>query len=203
MTIRAGSIRIGLIRHGRTSWNNDGRIQGRTDVPITAEEETSLRGFELPESWATARLVSSPLLRAKVTAQIIASRPPQINQRLIEMDFGDWEGARGEDLLADPESGFRHITEWSKGYRAPNGESVAEVDARVHAAAVDLAREGEDTLIVSHIGVMRALLARAHRWPYLGEPPFKVKRERIYMLRVDTGGSIEIEGTEPERLVKR
>jgi len=172
VTIRSGSIRIGLIRHGRTSWNNDGRIQGRTDVPITAEE-------------------------------IIASRPPQINERLIEMDFGDWEGARGEDLLADPESGFRHITEWSKGYRAPNGESVAEVDARVHAAAVDLAREGEDTLIVSHIGVMRALLARAHRWPYLGEPPFKVKRERIYMLRVDTGGSIEIEGTEPERLVKR
>ena len=124
-------IRIALLRHGHTAWNRAGRIQGRSDIALDDDARDGLAGFTLPASWDKADLWSSPLVRAVETAQIVAGCAPQTAPELTEMNWGDWEGLRGVDLVDDPASGFRHIEEWGWGYRAPNGESPGEVWLRL------------------------------------------------------------------------
>ncbi len=174
-------IRLAIIRHGRTAWNRDGRIQGRRDIPLEADAASELAGLCLPDPWQHAALLSSPLHRAMHTAALISGRQPVIEPALIEMDYGDWEGQRSVDLGADPDSGFRHLPDWGWDYQPPSGESPAQVWSRLAPWLADLR---EDTVAVCHIGVMRALLAVAYDWPYKGVPPFSIKRNSLYCLEL-------------------
>jgi probable phosphoglycerate mutase len=171
--------RLALLRHGHTDWNRAGRIQGRSDIPLDPEARAALSGLSLPAPWDGADLVSSPLLRATETAEIVAKRAPRVDVRLIEMDWGDWEGQRGEDLRADPESGYRDIEDWGLDFRPPQGESVAEVQARAVVWANELTRE---TVAVCHIGIMRMLMAYATGWDFKGPAPFAIKRNRLFVI---------------------
>lgn len=173
--------RLAIIRHGRTAWNRDGKIQGHRDIPLEPQSITELAGFRLPDEWQHATLVSSPLGRAVHTAELITGKTPQLEPALIEMDYGDWEGLRSVDLGADPESGFRHLPEWGWDYKPPQGESPAQVWARLAPWVESLT---EDTVAVCHIGVMRTLLAVAYDWPFKGTPPFSIKRNSLYCLEV-------------------
>lgn len=173
--------KLALIRHGRTEWNNAGKIQGHRDIPLEPESITELAGYRLPEQWRHATLVSSPLGRAVHTAELITERTPLIEPALIEMDYGDWEGHRSVDLGADPGSGFRHLPEWGWDYQPPSGESPAQVWSRLAPWVESLTA---DTVAVCHIGVMRTLLAVAYDWPFKGEPPFTIKRNSLYCLEV-------------------
>ena len=173
--------RLAIIRHGRTEWNRDGKIQGHRDIPLEPAAIAELATYRLPDEWQHANLLSSPLSRAVHTAELITDRKPLIEPALIEMDYGDWEGQRGSDLAADPDSGFRHLSDWGWDYQPPNGESPAQVWSRL-APWVDSLRE--DTVAVCHIGVMRTLLAVAYDWPFKGTPPFNIKRNSLYCLQV-------------------
>lgn len=174
-------IRLAIIRHGHTEWNRAGKIQGRRDIPLEPRAIEALANLRLPEEWQQAALVSSPLNRAVHTAQLLTGRSPHVEPALTEMDFGDWEGQRGIDLIADPGSGFRHLPEWGWNYKPPNGESPEQVWSRVAPWVESLC---EDTVAVCHIGVMRTLLAKAYDWDYQGEPPFSIKRNSLYCLEV-------------------
>lgn len=173
--------RIALLRHGHTSWNREGRIQGRTDIPLDPVARADLRLLQLPESWRNKQICSSPLLRAVETAKLVA-RPPITVPALTEMDWGDWEGAKGAELRANPTSGYRDIEDWGWAYRPPGGESPAEVWQRL---APWLGRLDRDAVLVCHIGVMRVLLARAFDWDFTGPAPFAVKRNRLFVLDLD------------------
>lgn len=91
------------LRHGATDWNRQGRFQGRTDNPLnddgTAQAHAAaekLRAVEL------GHVVSSPLLRAVQTAEIIAnvaSKTVSLDQGLIELDFGSFEGKAVRELM--------------------------------------------------------------------------------------------------------
>ncbi|MFT7593001.1 MAG: broad specificity phosphatase PhoE [Paracoccaceae bacterium] len=177
-------IRLALLRHGPTDWNRAGRIQGRSDIPLDDQARADLSGFHLPPPWDSADLWSSPLLRAADTARIVGGRAPQTAPELTEMNWGDWEGKRGMDLLADPTSGFRHIEHWGWDYHAPGGESPADLWDRLQPWLASLQR---DTVAVCHIGIMRILLARAHGWDFDGAAPFAVKRNRLFILHYDNG----------------
>ena len=176
------AIRLALLRHGHTDWNRAGRIQGRSDIPLDNTARAELAGYALPAPWDTADLWSSPLHRAAETAQIVAGRTPQTAPELTEMNWGDWEGLRGLDLEADPTSGFRHIEDWGWDYRAPQGESPAELLTRLLPWVAQLTG---DTVAVCHIGIMRVLLARAHGWDFNGPAPFRIKRNRLFILQID------------------
>jgi probable phosphoglycerate mutase len=191
-------VRIALLRHGHTAWNRAGRIQGRSDIPLDDAARAELAALCLPAGWKNADLWSSPLARARDTAEIVARRRPKTAAALTEMNWGDWEGQRGLDLLADPETGFRHIEQWGWNYRPPGGESPAEVDARLQPWLASLDR---DAVVVCHIGIMRVMLARALGWDFTGPAPFRIKRNRLFLLTFD--GSTLRADTEPMRLERR
>lgn len=175
-------IRLALLRHGHTAWNRAGRIQGRSDIALDAEARAGLAALRLPPPWDAADLWSSPLGRAAETARLVSGREPRTDPALTEMNWGDWEGRRGADLLAEPGSGFAHIEDWGWDWTPPGGESPAQVWARLRPWLAGLRR---DAVAVCHIGIMRVLLARAHGWDFDGPAPFRIKRNRLFVLAVD------------------
>ncbi len=186
-------VKLALLRHGHTSWNRAHRIQGRTDIPLDAEAKTALSAYCLPPPWANADLTSSPLKRAADTAALVADRRPETSPALMEMDWGDFEGKHGLDLKADPNSGFLDIENWGWNYTPPNGESPADLWARLDPWLKSLRR---NTVAVCHIGVMRVLLARAHGWDFDGPAPFKIKRNWLFLLDINNGLAVG----DPERV---
>ncbi|MHB1925448.1 MAG: histidine phosphatase family protein [Acidimicrobiales bacterium] len=148
-----------LVRHGRTAVNASGRLQGRADPPL---DETGLAQAEalravLPEG---ASIISSPLVRARQTAEVVAGgRPVEVDGRWVELDYGDWDGLPLDGVPA---------SEWARwrsdpSFRPPGGESLTECGARVRLACEDLsdrARSG-DVVVVSHVSPIKAAVAWA------------------------------------------
>jgi len=190
--------RLALLRHGHTSWNRAGQIQGRSDIALDDDARRDLAKLVLPAPWDTADLVASPLLRAQDTAALVSGRQPATEPALIEMDWGDWEGQKGIELKADPASGFRDIEDWGWDYRPPNGESPADVWARLEPWVATLR---QDTVVVTHIGIMRVLMARATGWNFHGPAPFQIKRNRLFVM--DVHPVLKVHGDAPVRLVER
>ncbi|WP_319545253.1 histidine phosphatase family protein [Ruegeria conchae] len=174
--------RLALLRHGHTEWNRAGRIQGRSDIPLDIDARAELAGYRLPSPWDTASIWSSPLSRAAETAELVSGKAPKTSKALTEMNWGDWEGQRGVDLIAIPDSGYRHIEEWGWDYRPPNGESPAELWARIAPWMDGLTG---DNLAVCHIGIMRVILAKAWGWNFEGPAPFKIKRNRLFVIELN------------------
>ncbi len=181
---------IGLLRHFPTDWNREGRLQGRTDVPLAEDSRADLAALRLPERWRAAPMVVSPLTRARQTAEALnEGAPVAVDARLIEMDFGAFEGAIGAELLADPGSGYRPLEDWGWDWRPPGGESPAEMFARVAPLLAEIAAAGGPRLIVAHRGVMRCILARASGWDYRGPETFRIKRAAVHPVTLDAAGA--------------
>jgi len=155
-----------LLRHGKTSMNQDGRYQGKTDVPLCPEGAEALRrGGILPE---VQRVYVSPLSRARETAAICF---PHAEQRVIsgfsEMDFGSFEGKNYKEMEHDPD--YRAWVDGMCRGKCPDGESMAEFIHRTAVAFLSVLREaaelGEKSLIITaHGGTLMALLS------HLGSP---------------------------------
>lgn len=193
---------IGLLRHFETDWNALGRLQGRTDRPLTAAAEARAEALALPEGWRGARLLASPLQRAVETARRIAGRAPEIAPELIELSWGAWEGRTGAELLADPASGYAHVEAWGWDRRPPGGESPADARARVRPLLARLAAEGRPALLVLHRGLMRTILAEAWGWNFDRKEPFRIRRERILPVEIDETGR-PVRALPEERLVPK
>lgn len=191
-------IRLALLRHGHTPWNRAGRIQGRSDIALDEDARAELAAQTLPTPWDKAELWASPLMRAAETAELVAGHAPKTSAALTEMNWGDWEGKQGVDLKADPHSGFRDIEDWGWHYRPPNGESPQDVWDRIEPWLAGLTR---DSVAVCHIGIMRMILAKAHGWNFDGPAPFRIKRNRLFIVELDGSSLRPVE--EPVRLLKR
>ncbi len=120
-----------MIRHGMTAWNEAGRIQGHTDIPLCAAGRRALAGRRLPARFASYRVHSSPLARAVETAARLGLGAPIPDRRLMEMHWGEWEGkVRASLAAADPE-GVARNTARGRDFRPPGGESPRELQARI------------------------------------------------------------------------
>ncbi len=147
---------------------------------------------------AEANVVSSPLIRAIDTAQLVSGRAPQIVPELNEMDWGEWQGLRGVDLLADAGSGYRHIEDWGWDFQPPGGETPLMVWRRIKPWIASV--QGAN-VVVCHICVMRVLLAHATGWDFSGPAPFQVKRDRLYILEKNDDGTLVFDDR-PVRLIE-
>lgn len=141
-----------LVRHGATAWSEGGRLCGHADVPLSASGRVVAAALA-PRLGRRAfdGVWSSDLVRAVETARLAAGEPVT-DRRLRELDLGALEGLRWRDL----DEGVRHGLLAFDGFRAPGGESVKELRARVQAFLDDLPPGRH--LLVTHGGVIRALL---------------------------------------------
>lgn len=155
-----------LTRHGETEWNSTLRMQGHTDTPLSArgEAQATRLGARLARE-GLARIVSSDLLRARRTAEVVAGvagLPLVLDARLREQHLGSWEGSTfAQALIADPEIAERFAARHPDA-RPPRGETRAELAARAWAAFEEHAAAGTPgpILFVSHGGAIHTLLAR-------------------------------------------
>lgn len=160
-----------MLRHGQTDWNRLGRYQGRTDVPLSAAglDQAQRAGAALRHTPVSV-LVTSPLGRARATAQVISRIlgviPCELDDRLIELSFGEWEGlSQAEIKQRWPE----RLREWKRAphtFRFPGGECLHDGLRRLQDFLRDLpcaARERPGCILaVTHAGPIRlaALLAQ-------------------------------------------
>jgi broad specificity phosphatase PhoE len=146
---------IWLIRHGKTDWNLVGRFQGHTDIPLNSrglaqagELAQKLSGVEF------TAIYSSDLKRASQTASVVSAAlhlPVTTDHRLREISQGEWEGMSLIEVREKYELDLSSA-ESSADSRAPGGESVREVAARMAEAASSITRVHPTgkVLIVSH-----------------------------------------------------
>jgi len=160
-----------LVRHGQTEWNIEGRYQGQADLPLNAAGRA--QAMSLSQQLAGiqfAAVYSSDLRRARETAEILAApsgMAVQLDPRLREIKLGEWEGQLVTEIVT------RYPAAWAERLRdplharAPGGESVAEVAARVAEAATAIAQAHPTgrVLVVSHGLALATLLCQARRQP--------------------------------------
>jgi len=153
-----------LVRHGEAAGNAAGLLLGRTDSPLTAHGRAQAAGLT-GTLGPVARLVSSPLARARDTAQALGlGLPVEVDERWIEMDYGELEGRPLGSVPRSVWARWRADT----GFRPPGGESLADVGARVRAACHELfghdgagARTDAAVVVVSHVSPIKAAVAWA------------------------------------------
>lgn len=181
-----------IMRHGPTDWSAEKRLQGRADRPLTETGRAEVR------SWANrapqgAQILTSPLQRALETATILYPTK-RINQdiRLIEMDFGAWEGHRLKDLRTRFGEAFQ--TEEARGLdmHPPAGESPRQVQARLRPLIAEIALRGDATALIAHKGVIRALYALATGWRMTSDPPDKLRDGCYHHLSATPKGDVSV-----------
>lgn len=150
-------MRLILVRHGETVWNAERRLQGHADAPLSPRgiEQARHSAKFFAEGPAPALVVSSDLSRAHHTAGLLGFTGFATDERLREMDLGDWTGCWIEQIEASDRGAYR---DWRLGsYTPPRGEEWGQFRERVSAAlgeAVD--RSDGDVVVVAHEGVVRA-----------------------------------------------
>lgn len=166
--------RILLVRHGQSTWNADGRWQGRADPPLSelGERQAEVAASGLVDHGIRS-IWASPLQRAHCTATIVAAElglSVASDPRLEERDAGDWTGK----TRAEIEAGWPGFL--SEGHRPDGFETDDLLHDRAWAAITDIAAVAAaadaPTLVVSHGGLIRvverALGSEPHSVPNLG-----------------------------------
>ena len=148
---------IALVRHGPTEWNETGIVQGRSDIPLSDAGRALVKTWRPPEEIAEFDWVSSPLKRAVETAHILSGHPEATDERLVEMDWSEWEGMKLPDLRAQLGNLMKAWEAKGLDFRAPGGESPRDVQDRLKPFLAERAAVKKETVVVCHKGVIRAL----------------------------------------------
>jgi probable phosphoglycerate mutase len=167
--------RILLVRHGQSTWNADGRWQGRADPPLSGlgRRQAEVAADSVGDLGIT-RVVASPLVRAHETATIVGGAlglEVEADPRLQERDAGEWTGRTRTEI----EAGWPGFLD--DGKRPAGFETDDILHERAMAAVRDIAALATSTgggpvVVISHGGLIRvverALGAEPHSVPNLG-----------------------------------
>lgn len=175
---------VALLRHGDTAWSAEGRIQGRSDQPLSEPGRAALRSMALPAACRGMQAVTSPLRRCVETAALLGLPEARREQRLAEMSWGAWEGRRLAELRTELGAAMRENEARGLDFRPAGGESPREVLARVREWLSEIS---EPTLAITHRGVIRAVLVAATGWDLRGPPPAKLDWNAFHLFQVENG----------------
>lgn len=184
--------RLALLRHAPTEWNTARRLQGRADIPLSAAAREMLATHRLPDEVTGFRCLASPLARTRETASLLG-QAPEVDPRLIEMDWGRYEGRTITDLRR--EHGEAFIASEARGldFTPDGGESPRAVQKRVLPLLAEIAGRREPTLAITHRGVIRAIYARASGWDMTGESPHELDLYAMQIFTLSDNGEPQIE----------
>jgi probable phosphoglycerate mutase len=145
-----------LVRHAETEWSLSGQHTGRTDLPLTAHgRETAAALADPLSAWSFPTVLVSPSLRARETCELCGlAGAAEPCEDLLEWDYGDYEGLTSPQI-EERRPGWNL---WRDG--CPNGESAAEVGARIDRAIARIAASDGPVAVFSHGHALRVLGAR-------------------------------------------
>lgn len=182
-------MRLFLLRHAQTVWNQERRYQGWTDSALTdagrRQAEAAAKALAVEPLVA---VYASTLTRARDTAAAIAAPhglPVLEEPDFREMAFGAWEGLTLEAARAKDPEGYRVWAETPDRFTAPGGESLAEVRVRVLTALGKLraAHEGKSVCLVAHGLSARVIILEALDLPL----------SRVWSIHLASTGISELE----------
>jgi broad specificity phosphatase PhoE len=178
------SHELWMVRHGETEWSRTGRHTGTTDLPLTAEGEAAASALRPRLAGVSfARVLTSPLERARRTAALAGFPNAVPDPRLAEWDYGEYEGVSTPEIR-------RSVPGWTVWtHEAPGGETAAQVTTRLDGLVADVRATDGPVLVFSHGHALRALTAR-----WLGLP---VTDGRLFMLDTGTISVLGFEHDEP------
>lgn len=186
-------LNIYLIRHGETAWNADNnRYCGRTDIPLT---EKGLKQAETVRQQLAGikwdGVFSSPLQRAHTTAKIASGTTVVKDDRLIEADFGIWEGKTKEEFLAENAQLWTNWMNDPANNRAGGtGETGAEIVKRVDDFFQSLQKQYSSGtfLVAAHNGVNRLYLSHKLGMPLSNYRRFFMENALPSMFTLEPNG---------------
>jgi broad specificity phosphatase PhoE len=157
-----------VVRHGETEWNREGRYQGRRESALSSlGERQAVALAEELRFGSIRRVVSSPLRRCVDTAAPVAQAlgiEIEIDDRLVEIAHGTWEGRLREDVERDDAVRMRQWRAAPDAVTFDGGESLAQVDRRWRGFAEGIDGNDGDVVVVTHDVLVRvALLAATDR----------------------------------------
>lgn len=188
-------MKLCLIRHGPTAWNAEHRVQGSIDIPLSAEGRARMEQLLPPPGFEAAKVYVSPKLRARQTAACLGLKNAKIEPRLVEQNWGDWEGlTRAEMLERDGDDAFVRAGSTSGlAFRPPGGESTGELHARLKSFFEDVAKLNEDAIAVTHMGILRAAYVMATGWDMSAPMPAELDLKAALILRLSPDGTPSID----------
>lgn len=147
-------MKIYITRHSKTIWNKEKRLQGRKDSPLTQEGiENALALKKIISNMSFDLVYSSPIQRALHTAQLLFDHQNIIlDDRLMEMNFGDFEGRKILDILETDCELYHNLWKHPERFdRIAHGESYDEVIARAQSFKENLMKiDVKNVFIVTH-----------------------------------------------------
>ncbi|WP_455595447.1 histidine phosphatase family protein [Cloacibacillus porcorum] len=190
-------MRFFVIRHGETAWNVAGRFQGQQDTELNEKglAQADLLGERLAGHRFEA-VLTSPLSRAKVTAERAASRCEYGEfltvEALTEINHGDWEGRLADEIAAEwPDELHRwHVSPETVTMPGPGGENLEDILRRAVPAVEAAAKRHEgDVLLASHDAVIKVLLCYWLGAPLASFFRFQVPNCSITVIEVKEGSA--------------
>jgi probable phosphoglycerate mutase len=164
---------VWLVRHGATEWSEAGRHTSSTDVPLIPEGEDAARAIAARlEGHDFALVLTSPMTRARRTAELAGFASAGVDADLREWDYGDYEGVTTEEIRES-------VPGWTVfSHPCPGGETAAQVGARLDRVVARCRGADGDALLFGHGHALRVLAAR-----WLGLP---VQDGRLFVLQTAT-----------------
>lgn len=187
-------VPFAMLRHAPTDWNETSRLQGATDTPLSTAGVVAARTWRLPAPADGWRRMTSPLQRARRTAELLQpSAPVSVDTRLREMSFGVWEGFTIAELRQRVGERFIAAERQGLDFQPPGGESPRAVTRRLAGWAADIAAAGNPVVAVSHKAALRALLALATGWDMTGRPPVKLDWQSAHFFIAHCDGRVSVD----------
>ena len=188
-------MKLVLVRHGETDWNELGRFQGHHDVELN--EKGSAQAQETAPAvakWQHSAVYSSPLHRAMRVAQeisLLSGMPVVPVPEFMELKLGDLEGITGEDLR---KTWPKLAATWRSDpgrVLMPNGESLAQLQERAWYALMDLEQahqKDEAVIVVSHNFAIRTMIGKLLGMPLSNFHHLSLNLASICVIECDRRG---------------
>jgi probable phosphoglycerate mutase len=181
-----------FVRHGPTEWNMQGLIQGQTDIPLSDEGRAEVRRWALRADFAAFDWYASPLVRARETAEILGAAGLRTERRLMEANWGAWEGWSLERLRQDIGEIFAAMEAKGLDLMPPGGESPRMVRARLAAWLAEVASAQRPIVAVCHAGVVRAAYSLATGWEMKKKAPLARPHAFAHLYELSPAGALAV-----------
>lgn len=185
-----------FVRHGETTWNQDGRYQGQSNPPLSPSGEAAVAALgRRLAALPVTRLIASPLRRATMTADCLANifgLPVEVDQRLIELGYGAWEGHTQAEVKAAWPDLLRCWKRNPETMQFPGGESLAAVQVRLLSLLGTLPRPraGGMIVLVTHDAIIRTAILAARGMELSAFRTLRIPTASAHQL-IWVGGTLE------------